>query len=130
MTWREQIGRSVSGVRVPHGHFAPGNDKGSIMFRIELRLTDRCLTGLEALDECRRLQLEDNVILRHNAGCPVECSVSEAFARLWFGKRQTRAVRKFDRWELLVPGDLVSSGTVWAVLTEERIKELWLASVG
>jgi hypothetical protein len=86
------------------------------------------LTGLEALDERRRLGLPDGSLLGigEYGSMYARAPVSEAVARACFA-RDERENGVFISREMLSRGDVVESGTGWklAALSPERVIELW-----
>jgi hypothetical protein len=104
------------------------------MFQIRVSLgRETTLTGLEALDERRRLGLPDNgVLVLIDATDPVS-EVSEGFARAHFTDRTVNDWTRVVSPAQLCPGDLVEDapGSVKVRLNQgmpaERVTELWLA---
>lgn len=102
------------------------------MFWISLDMRPKVLSGLDALDERRRLKLPDNSITEFVDKVTMKRPVSEAFARAYFD-RASMTVTVTVNPAYLVPGDVVSDpGSRYVTfdpeLSDERVRELWLAS--
>jgi hypothetical protein len=105
-----------------------------MLFRIEITIKGDSvtLTGLEALEERRRLGLSDETRLID--GCPVSkwVDVDEAFARMYFSRTEREASRA-------VPRSALMSGEVEVnerdemifsnLLSDQRIKDLFVSGV-
>jgi hypothetical protein len=106
-----------------------------MMFTIGVRVYESLRSGLDALDERRRLKLADASELQIEDNRVQEKTVSEGFARAHFPRDLRKVVRYVSR-DLLCPGDLADretgSGAILyaqvAILSSERIQELWLAA--
>ncbi len=100
------------------------------MFIIDIELAYRPeLTGLRALDECRRLKLPDSNLLCCSGSISRDVTVGEGFARLHFTP-DARAVRSLVTLNVLTPDDISTdtSGIRWSKdITDERIVELFVA---
>lgn len=100
------------------------------MFRIDLQLEDKRLTGLDALDERRRLKLPDGVKLETTERRTEWYPVSEGFARKHFGRTETEMTRIVPLG-ILTPDDVVLSSInvdfvkLSPALTAERAMELF-----
>jgi hypothetical protein len=108
------------------------------MFTVKLDLVGYELSGLEALDVARRFGLPDtsrvlftSSRMQKGAHQP-QCEVGEAFARAYFGEKQTGADSSVP-YRMLAKGDVRlacegnSSAVTFAELTPQRIQELYLA---
>jgi len=108
------------------------------LFTIKIQLADfNALSGLEAVDFCRKYGLPVNVSVEQlwttdRRNKEQVAKVDEAFARLYFNRNSVLMVEEVPV-TMLVPGDLVlaaekSSAVMFDDLSPERIKELWLAA--
>lgn len=100
------------------------------MFRIDIEIdyNGPLLSGLDALDERRRLGLPDgSVLLLCHVGRSVWVEVDEAFARQHFDRTSTEATATIPV-DALQAGDLgpKGSGLQWAA-SPDRIKALFAA---
>lgn len=111
------------------------------MFRVYLSVEDRRLTGLDALDERRRLGLGEGIELsttssRTASGArQAKAEVGEGFARAYFPRTATYVAATVPL-RLLIPGDLVSCHsanpdvfTFSDALSAERVTELFVAAM-
>jgi hypothetical protein len=105
------------------------------VFKIYICLDRVTLTGLDALDERRRLGLPDGSGLDSceqygRASSSRYVAVTEGFARLHFGRQQTTGCVTVPL-SALTPADLVAEGDVRAVfaesITDDRVRELYVA---
>lgn len=108
------------------------------MFTIRLQLCGERLSGLEAVDECRRLGLPDSSELyfaehdwRQTGAVTPKLEVAEPFARAYFAPQQTDSTASVPR-RLLTRGDLFPiscnpAAVTFGEIAPERIRELYLA---
>lgn len=106
------------------------------MFTVSLALKGVHRTGLEALDFCRAHGLPDRTVIRNSyvSHPRLECTVDEAFARLWFPPSGD-SVQETVTPDMLRPGDLQFAGQTLdfarddpARWTAERITALYIAA--
>lgn len=107
------------------------------MFRIRIYL-DACLSsaptvGYAALDWRRSKGLPDDSSIHWAPGAArlIECEVSEGFARQHFGPTENGPRRAVSP-DVLCPGEMAvepnTGGIGFGVLSDDRIRELWLAA--
>lgn len=98
------------------------------MFRIDIEIdSNAVLTGLDALDERRRLGLPNGVMLDFSK-IPRSrwVDVDEAFARQHFDRSDIQTTAVIPVYELQ-PGDISEDGGVTISASDDRIKELFAA---
>jgi hypothetical protein len=100
------------------------------MFRIDIQFKSfGPITGLQALDERRRLRLPDGASIVDALLRTRYVTVPEDFARKHFGRTDTEITREVPL-ELFQPGDcdLKQYGSIYIAddITDERIMQLWL----
>jgi len=106
-----------------------------MLFKIRIKLLAKhenlVLTGLDALDQTRRLGLPEATMLNFTQAYDNTLEVSEEFALQYFSRTEYDVTRLVDL-SVLKPGDIVLSSVGnptfnLSGMTNERIQELWHA---
>lgn len=103
------------------------------MFKIRITLVNKYLSGLEAIDERRRLGLPDDSELRADAAVSIYADVGEGFARLHFASNNITQDARVDQ-SILTPSDVEQHEScpiyfrMRKDMSPERVKEIYVAS--